>query len=138
MRERHVSRSSGMGPCLQEERQSCDGVHQELNIWDFSAFQEQAGLSLTCARAVSSCGFYSGHWRRGCDFSLLSVCSSLPLGTARQSEHCHSVSFPTLAKSNTVPNHAQKQGRWPFPGCPVHSCLSVSPFQQWGQQLLQC
>lgn len=47
-----------MGPWWQEERQGCDGAHQELNIWDFAAFQEQAGLFLAHAWAVSSCGLW--------------------------------------------------------------------------------
>lgn len=93
VRERHAPRSSEMGPLLQAGRHGHVRMPQEPNKMNCSAFWGQTDLFLTCAQAVSGYGFYSGHWTRSYDFSLLPFhCSPLPSLPGSQPQRCNSLS----------------------------------------------
>lgn len=121
--------AAGWDPCCRRGGTATSGCIRSWTYRDCSAFWGQADLFLTCAWAVSSYGFYSGHWRGGYDFSSLPFCCS------PAPRHCQAVSlsiavlsavwFPMLAKSNTFPNHPKKQDRWALSlDPPVHCCRS--------------
>lgn len=124
LRERQVSRSSG--PWLQEETQGCGGVHQELNIWDFSAFQEQAGLFLACVQLWVL--FWLLEEKLQFQFIIFLLlppprhCQAVSLSIAIL---CHFPCWPSQILSLIILK--SKTDRWAFSlDPPVHCCCSLS------------
>lgn len=70
-----------VGPGCRRRHKAVVGCIRSWTYGTFQLFRNKQAYFLP----VSSCGFYSGYWRRSCNFSSSSFCSSLLLATARLS-----------------------------------------------------